>query len=180
MKKFIAPVIFALLIVSLLALVTKYLVMPEVVKYINYEANRLKEADAKFKAIQLVHKTTPAGRFNEGEISEDELNRTAEELEELVTAGQLTFDNPEIHTLMEELKRRLEKVQLREARVDQIERELDLQWKDLASVTNRIDSAREELSKKLKEAQTLIRANEQNRLRDSAALLTNMPPADES
>jgi len=178
MKKFIAPVIFALLIVSLLALVTKYLVMPEVVKYINYEANRLKEADAKFKAIQLVHKTTPAGRFNEGEISEDELNRTAEELEELVTAGQLTFDNPEIHTLMEELKRRLEKVQLREARVDQIERELDLQWKDLASVTNRIDLAREELSKKLKEAQTLIRANEQNRLRDSAALLTNMPPAD--
>ena len=178
MKKFIAPIIFALLIVSLLALVTKFLIMPEVGEYIKYEANRLNEADKKFKAIQLAHNSTPVGRFNDqGEISEDKLNKTAKELEELVTGGQLTFDNPEIHTLIEELRRRLEQVQLREDRVDQIERELDLQWGDLASITNRIDLAREELSKKIKEAQTQIRTDEQNRLKRSAAMLTNMTPA---
>ena len=39
------------------------------------------------------------------------------ELENFVSANRMTFDNPEIQTLMEELKRRLKNVRDREGRV---------------------------------------------------------------
>ena len=87
----------------------------------------------------------------------------------------MTFNNPEIQTLMEELKRRLNEVQKREARVAQVERELDLNWDNLKDLTNRIDQARESLEKRLKEVRTNIKTNEQANLISIVAILTNQP-----
>ena len=123
-----------------------------------------------------MHKTTPGGRFDEADFTEEEINKSADELEDLVAAGQMTFDNPEIHTLMEELKRRLDEVRKREARVEQVQIELNLQWNHLAAVTNRIDQARQDLSNRLEVARKLIKDTEVKQLKVIAATLTNTEP----
>ena len=68
----------------------------------------------------------------------------------------MTFDNPEIQTLMEELKRRLKNVRDREERVEQVQSQLDSEWNNLATVTNRINQARLDLSNKLESARSQI------------------------
>ena len=178
MKRLIVPIIVALLIVSLIAVVTEFFVMPRVSDYINSESKRIGAADAKFRALQVVHKTTPQGRFKQGDISAESLNRSSEELDALVEAGSMTFDNPEINILIEELKRRLEEVQKREARVDQVQSELDLRWDDLEALTNKIDQARLELDKRLEAAQTLMQDTEQKGLKAIATMFTGNPPAE--
>lgn len=175
MKKLIAPVIVALLIVVVLALVTQFSVLPLVQDYADNKAVTLAEADNKFKALQLMHKTSPTGRFRSGDVSKEEITRSNEDLEVLIAAGEMTFNNPEIHTLMEELKRRLIEVQKREARVEQVEMQLDIDWNNLEALTNQIDQARKNLENRLKEVRTNIKTNEQQRLIDLAAMLTNQP-----
>jgi hypothetical protein len=174
MKKLIAPVIVALLIVVVLALVTKLSVLPLVEEYANNKSVTLAEADNKYKALQLMHKTSPTGRFRSGDVSKEEITRSNEELEVLIAAGSMTFNNPEIQTLMEELKRRLNEVQKREARVEQVEMQLNIDWDNLEALTNQIDQARINLENRLKEVRTNIKTNEQANLIKYAAMLTNM------
>lgn len=176
MKKLIAPVIVALLVVITLAVATQYFVLPALIDYTEREGARLGEANAQLNALQLMHKTTPGGRFDEADFTEAEIKKSADELEDLVAAGQMTFDNPEIHTLMEELKRRLDEVRKREARVEQVQIELNLQWNHLAAVTNRIDQARQDLSNRLEVARKLIKDTEVKQLKVIAATLTNTEP----
>ena len=166
MKKLIAPVIVALLIVVVLAFVTRLSVLPLVLDYAENKSAKLLEADKKFKALQLMHNTSPTGRTRFEEMSKQEIKYSNQDLEVLIAAGSMTFNNPEIQTLMEELKRRLNEVQKREARVAQVERELDLNWDNLKDLTNRIDQARESLEKRLKEVRTNIKINEQAKIRE--------------
>ena len=150
--------------------------LPALKDYTEREGARLGEANAQLNALQLMHKTTPGGRFDEADFTEAEIKKSADELEDLVAAGQMTFDNPEIHTLMEELKRRLDEVRKREARVEQVQIELNLQWNHLAAVTNRIDQARQDLSNRLEVARKLIKDTEVKQLKVIAATLTNTEP----
>ncbi len=67
----------------------------------------------------------------------------------MVASGAMTFDNPDVHTLMLELQRRLKDVQKREDRISKIETELSLNWNNLSNLTNEIARARIDLSDKL-------------------------------
>ena len=178
MKNLIAPVIVALLIVATLAIASKYFLLPAIDTYVDSEAKKINEADASLKAIQLVHTTTPGGRFKDEEFDEESIRKSADELEKFVSANRMTFDNPEIQTLMEELKRRLKNVRDREERVEQVQSQLDSEWNNLATVTNRINQARLALSNKLESARSQIKETEMKQLKKTAAILTNMTPAE--
>ena len=178
MKNLIAPVIVALLIVATLAIATKYVLMPAIKNYVDVEVTKIDEANAKLKAIKLVHNTTPGGRFKNEEFDEESIRKSADELEKFVSANRMTFDNPEIQTLMEELKRRLKNVRDREERVEQVQSQLDSEWNNLATVTNRINQARLALSNKLESARSQIKETEMKQLKEMAAMLTEMGPAD--
>ena len=178
MKNLIAPVIVALLIVATLAIATKYVLMPAIKNYVDVEVTKIDEANAKLKAIQLVHDTTPGGRFKDEEFDEESIRKSAKDLENFVSANRMTFDNPEIQTLMEELKRRLKNVRDREERVEQVQSQLESEWSNLATVTNRINQARLALSNKLESARSQIKETEMKQLKKTAAILTNMTPAE--
>ena len=178
MKNLIAPVIVALLIVATLAIATKYVLMPAIKNYVDIEVTKIDEANAKLKAIKLVHNTTPGGRFKDEEFDEESIRKSADELEKFVSANRMTFDNPEIQTLMEELKRRLKNVRDREERVEQVQSQLESEWSNLATVTNRINQARLALSNKLESARSQIKETEMKQLKKTAAILTNMTPAE--
>ena len=178
MKNLIAPVIVALLIVATLAIATSYLLLPAIDRYAISEGKKISEADAKLEAIKFVHNTTPGGRFKDEEFDEKSIRKSAEELENFVSTSRMTFDNPEIQTLIEELKRRLKNVRDREARVEQVQIQLDHHWSNLATVTNRINQARLDLSNKLESARSQIKKTETKQLREFAAMLTEMEPAD--
>ena len=178
MKNLIAPVIVALLIVATLAIATKYVLMPAIKNYVDIEVTKIDEANAKLKAIKLVHNTTPGGRFKDEEFDEESIRKSAGELEKFVSANRMTFDNPEIQTLMEELKRRLKNVRDREERVEQVQSQLESEWSNLATVTNRINQARLALSNKLESARSQIKETEMKQLKKTAAILTNMTPAE--
>ena len=178
MKNLIAPVIVALLIVATLGLATHYFLLPAIDAYVKSEAKKINEADTKLKALQLVHTTTPGGRFKDEDFDEESTRKSAKELEDFVSANRMTFDNPEIQTLMEELKRRLKNVRDREERVEQVQSQLDSEWNNLATVTNRINQARLDLSNKLESARSQIKETEMKQLKKTAAILTNMTPAE--
>ena len=178
MKNLIAPVIVALLIVATLALATHYFLLPGIDAYVKSEAKKINEADTKLKALQLVHTTTPGGRFKDEDFDEESTRKSAKELEDFVSANRMTFDNPEIQTLMEELKRRLKNVRDREERVEQVQSQLESEWSNLAAVTNRINQARLALSNKLESARSQIKETEMKQLKKTAAILTNMTPAE--
>ena len=178
MKNLIAPVIVALLIVATLAIATQYFLLPAINTYVKSEAKKINDSDAALKAIQLVHTTTPGGRFKDEEFDEKKIRESALELENFVSANRMTFDNPEIQTLMEELKRRLKNVRDREKRVEQVQIQLDSEWSNLATVTNRINQARLALSNKLESARSQIKETEMKQLKKTAAILTNMTPAE--
>ena len=178
MKNLIAPVIVALLIVATLGLATHYFLLPAIDAYVKSEAKKINEADTKLKALQLVHTTTPGGRFKDEDFDEESTRKSAKELEDFVSANRMTFDNPEIQTLMEELKRRLKNVRDREQRVEQVQSQLDSEWNNLATVTNRINQARLALSNKLESARSQIKETEMKQLKGIAAMLTEMEPAD--
>ena len=178
MKNLIAPVIVALLIVATLGLATHSFLLPAIDTYVKSEAKKINESGATLKAIQLVHKTTPGGRFKDEEFDEKKIRESALELENFVSANRMTFDNPEIQTLMEELKRRLKNVRDREQRVEQVQSRLESEWNNLATVTNRINQARLALSNKLESARSQIKETEMKQLKKTAAILTNMTPAE--
>ena len=178
MKNLIAPVIVALLIVATLATATQYFLLPAIDTYVKSEAKKINESDATLKAIELVHTTTPGGRFKDEEFDEKSIRESALELENFVSANRMTFDNPEIQTLMEELKRRLKNVRDREERVEQVQSQLESEWSNLATVTNRINQARLALSNKLESARSQIKETEMKQLKKTAAILTNMTPAE--
>ena len=178
MKNLIAPVIVALLIVATLAIATQYFLLPAIDTYVKSEAKKINESDATLKAIELVHTTTPGGRFKDEEFDEKSIRESALELENFVSANRMTFDNPEIQTLMEELKRRLKNVRDREKRVEQVQSQLESEWNNLATVTNRINQARLALSNKLESARSQIKETEMKQLKKTAAILTNMTPAE--
>ena len=178
MKNLIAPVIVALLIVATLGLATHYFLLPAIDAYVKSEAKKINEADTKLKALQLVHTTTPGGRFKDEDFDEESTRKSAKELEDFVSANRMTFDNPEIQTLMEELKRRLKNVRDREQRVEQVQSRLESEWTNLATVTNRINQARLALSNKLESARSQIKETEMKQLKGIAAMLTEMEPAD--
>ena len=178
MKNLIAPVIVALLIVATLAIATQYFLLPAIDTYVESEANKINESNATLKAIELVHSTTPGGRFKDEEFTEKSIRESALELENFVSANRMTFDNPEIQTLIEELKRRLKNVRDREKRVEQVQILLNSEWSNLATVTNRINQARLALSNKLESARSQIKETEMKQLKKTAAILTNMTPAE--
>ena len=178
MKNLIASVVVALLIVATLAIATQYFLLPSIDTYVESEAKKINESNAALKAIELVHSTTPGGRFKDEKFDEKSIRESALELENFVSANRMTFDNPEIQTLMEELKRRLKNVRDREARVEQVQIQLDLEWTNLATVTNRINQARLALSNKLESARSQIKETEMKQLKKTAAILTNMTPAE--
>ena len=178
MKNLIAPVIVALLIVATLAIATQYFLLPAIDTYVESEAKKINESNAALKAIELVHTTTPGGRFKDEEFTEKSIRESALELENFVSANRMTFDNPEIQTLIEELKRRLKNVRDREKRVEQVQIQLNSEWSNLATVTNRINQARLDLSNKLESARSQIKETEMKQLKKTAAILTNMTPAE--
>ena len=175
MKKLIVPVIIALLIVAGIAAATKFWVMPVIDKYAMGKAEAMVQAEAELREVAQKHSETPTTRFSDSTPEEARLSAT--EIQSMVASGAMTFDNPDVHTLMLELQRRLKDVQKREDRISKIETELSLNWNNLSTLTNEIAKARMDLSDKLLDAVNLIKVTEENGYRTRAHVLTNMTPA---
>ncbi|MBC8244420.1 MAG: hypothetical protein H8E20_08510 [Verrucomicrobia bacterium] len=178
MKKLIVPIIFALLIVAGIAAATHFWVMPVLEKYAKDKADAMVQAGAELHEVTQEHAETPTIRFDDPETTPEESRLSAETIQSMVASGSMTFDNPDVHTLMLELQRRLENVQRREDRISKIETELSLNWNNLSNLTNEIAQARTNLSDKLLDAVDLIRRTQEDGYRSRAQVLTNMPPAD--
>ena len=175
MKKLIVPVIIALLIVGGVAAATKYWVMPVIDKYATDKAEALVQAKSELDETRQKHKETPLTKFFESTLEEPLLSATA--IQSMVASDSMTFDNPDVHTLMLELQRRLKDVQKREDRISKIEIELRLNWDNISNLTNEIARARIDLSDKLLDAVDLIKMTEEDGYRTRAQVLTNMEPA---
>ena len=179
MKKLIAPIIIALMIVAGVAAATNFWVMPILEKYAKDKADAMVQAGAELDEVTQIHADTPAIRLNDPQLSPEESRLSAETIQNMVGSGSsMTFDNPDVHTLMLELQRRLKEVQRREDRISKMETELSLNWNNLSNLTNEIAQARTNLSDKLLDAVDLIRRTQENGYRLRAQMLTNMPPAD--
>ncbi len=175
MKKLIVPVIIALLIVAGIAAATKFWVIPVIDKYAMGKAEAMVQAEAELHEVTQKHSETLTTIFSEPTPEETRLS--AAEIQSMVASGAMTFDNPDVHTLMLELQRRLKEVQKREDRISKIETELSLNWSNLSTLTNEIAKARMDLSDKLLDAVNLIKVTEENGYRTRAQVLTNMTPA---
>ena len=178
MKKLIVPIIIALLIVAGIAAATKFWVMPVLEEYAKGKADAMVQAGAELHEVTQKHADTPTTRFDDTEPTPEENRLNADKIQSMVASGAMTFDNPDVHTLMLELQRRLGDVQKREARIAKIETELSLNWNNLSNLTNEIAQARTNLSDKLLDAVDLIRRTQEAGYRSRAQVLTNMPPAD--
>ena len=176
MKKLIVPVIIALLIVGGIAAATKFWVMPVIDKYAIGKAEAMVQAESELDETTQKHKESPITKFSDSTPEETRLSAT--DIQSMVASGAMTFDNPDVHTLMLELQRRLKDVQKREDRISKIETELSLNWNNLSSLTNEIAKARIDLSDTLLEKVNLIKVNEKNGYLTRAQVLTNMEPAD--
>ena len=177
MKKLIVPVVLALLIVAAIVAATKYWLMPMIDKYAKTKAEAMVQAEAQLNETSQHHKETPTTKFIHTESTPEENIMSVDEIQAMVTSGNMTFDNPDVHTLMLELQRRLESVQKREERVAKIETELSLNWNNLANLTNEIAEARQDLSDSLLDAVNMIKLSEENGYRTRAQILTNMTQA---
>ena len=177
MKKLIVPIIIALLIVAGIAAATYFWVLPVLEQYAKHKADAMVQAGSELHELEDKHADTPVTRFETSDSAPEEKGLNAKKIEDIVASGVMTFDNPDVHTLMLELKRRLEDVQKREDRISKIETELNLNWNNLSSLTNVIAKARKELSEKLLNSVDLIKQTEVNGYRMRAHVLTNMTPA---
>ena len=178
MKKLIVPIIIALLIVGGIAAATKFWIMPVIEKYAKGKADAMVQAGAELHEVTQEHTETPTISFDDPGATPKENRLNADQIQSMVTSGAMTFDNPDVHTLMLELQRRLGDVQKREDRIVKIETELNLNWNNLSNLTNEIAQARTNLSDKLLDAVDLIRRTQEAGYRSRAQVLTNMPPAD--
>ena len=178
MKKLIVPIIIALLIVAGITAATKFWVMPVLEEYAQGKADAMVQAGAELHEVTQKHTDTPIIRFDAPESTPEENRLSADKIQSMVGSGAMTFDNPDVHTLILELQRRLGDVQKREARIAKIETELSLNWNNLSNLTNEIAQARTNLSDKLLDAVDLIRRTQEAGYRSRAQVLTNMPPAD--
>ena len=178
MKKLIVPIIIALLIVAGIAAATKFWVMPVLEEYAQGKADAMVQAGAELHEVTEEHTETPTISFDDPEATPKENRLNADQIQSMVASGAMTFDNPDVHTLMLELQRRLGDVQRRENRIAKIETELSLNWNNLSNLTNEIAQARTNLSDKLLDAVDLIRRTQEAGYRSRAQVLTNMPPAD--
>ena len=176
MKKLIVPVIIALLIVGGVAAATKYWVMPVIDKHATDKAEAMVQAKSELDVTRQKHKETPITKFFDSTLEKPLLSAT--DIQSMVASDSMTFGNPDVHTLMLELQRRLKDVQKREDRISKIEIELRLNWENLSSLTNEIAKARIDLSDTLLEKVNLIKVNEKNGYLTRAQVLTNMEPAD--
>ena len=177
MKKLIVPIIIALLIVAGIAASTYFWVLPLLEQYAMDKADAMVQAGAELQEVGEKHADTPVTRFGAGPSASKETHSNAEKIQDIVASEGMTFDNPDVHTLILELKRRLEDVQKREDRISKIETELNLNWNNISDLTNVIADARKELSEKLLNAVDLIKRTEENGYRARARILTNMIPA---
>jgi len=179
MKKLVVPIIIALLIVAGIAAATNFWVMPVLQKYAKDKADAMVQAGEELDEVAQKHADTPATRFDDPQSTPEESRLSAEAIQNMVASGSsMTFDNPDVHTLMRELQRRLKDVQRREDRISKIETELSLNWNNLSNLTNEIAQARTNLSDKLLDAVDLIKRTQEDGYRLRAQVLTNMPPAD--
>ncbi|MDP6735397.1 MAG: hypothetical protein QF732_02755 [Nitrospinaceae bacterium] len=179
MKKLIVPIIIALLIVAGIAAATIFWVMPVLEEYAKDKADAMVQAGEELHEVAQKHADTPATRFDDPQSTPEESRLSAEAIQNMVASGSsMTFDNPDVHTLMRELQRRLKDVQRREDRISKIETELSLNWNNLSNLTNEIAQARTNLSDKLLDAVDLIKRTQEDGYRLRAQVLTNMPPAD--
>jgi lipopolysaccharide export LptBFGC system permease protein LptF len=178
MKKLIVPVVLALLIVAAIVAATKYWLMPMIDKYAKTKAEAMVQAEAQLNETSQHHKETPTTKFIHTESTPEENIMSVDEIQAMVTSGNMTFDNPDVHTLMLELQRRLVAVKKREERVSKLETELSLNWGSLDDMTNEIANARQELSDRLLEAVKTIKSNEEKGYRTNAQILTNLPPTE--
>ena len=178
MKKLIVPIIIALLIVAGITAATKFWVMPVLEEYAQGKADAMVQAGAELHEVTQEHTETPTISFDDPGATPKENRLNADQIQSMVTSGAMTFDNPDVHTLMLELQRRLGDVQKREDRIVKIETELNLNWNNLSNLTNEIAQARTNLSDKLLDAVDLIRRTQEAGYRSRAQVLTNMPPAD--
>jgi hypothetical protein len=175
MKKLIVPVIIALLIVGGIAAATKFWVMPVIDKYAIGKAEEMVQAESELLETKQKYIGSPITKLSESTPEETRLSAT--DIQSMVASGAMTFDNPDVHTLMLELQRRLGDVQKREDRISKIETELSLNWNNLSNLTNEIEKARIDLSDKLLDAVNLIMVTEEDGYRARAQVLTNMEPA---
>ena len=121
MKKLIVPIIIALLIVGGIAAATKFWIMPVIEKYAKGKADAMVQAGAELHEVTEEHTETPTISFDDPEATPKENRLNADQIQSMVASGAMTFDNPDVHTLMLELQRRLGDVQRREDRISKIE-----------------------------------------------------------
>ena len=177
MKKLVVPIVIALLIVAGIVAATYFWVIPELETYTQKKADAMLQAGEELQKVVDKHEKNLTVKFDDP-LSSTETNRlSGAAIQDMVESGVMTYDNPDVHTLMRELKRRLEAVQRREDRVAKIEKELQINWSELSGLTNEIAQARMDLSNQLTNAVDLIKRTEENAYKTQAQLLSALLPA---
>ncbi|MSR42753.1 MAG: hypothetical protein EXS19_01800 [Pedosphaera sp.] len=113
---------------------------------------------------------------------EEEKARAEKEkaLSNLVTAGEpgsLSFNNPDVLKLQEELRRQNAALSTREQELRNFETELRRQFAEFSALSNALISTKNEMSKVWQDQMVALRKEDQVKFADMAKIYTNMPPA---
>ncbi len=101
-------------------------------------------------------------------------------LANLVTSGEpgsLSFNNPDVLKLQDELRRQNAALSAREQELRNLESELRRQFSEFSALSNALISTKNEMSKVWQDQMAALRKEDQVKFADMAKIYTNMPPA---
>lgn len=101
-------------------------------------------------------------------------------LANLVTAGEpgsLSFNNPDVLKLQDELRRQNAALSTREQELRNLESELRRQFAEFSALSNALISTKNEMSKVWLDQMAALRTEERVKFADMAKIYTNMPPS---
>ena len=147
-------------------------------------------AKAAAKGPVTLEKLAPKEEEDPVKLAKEEEERRLEEekariekekaLSNLVTAGEpgsLTFNNPDVLKLQEELRRQNTALSTREQELRNLENELRRQFAEFSALSNALISTKNEMSKVWLDQMAALRKEDQVKFADMAKIYTNMPPA---
>jgi len=90
--------------------------------------------------------------------------------------GSLTFNNPDLNAMIEELKREKTALLAKERELQELKRRIDLEKTEFGSMTSEVFQFKAALERTLTNQLTMIYRSETNKLQQLADIYTNMPP----
>jgi flagellar motility protein MotE (MotC chaperone) len=91
--------------------------------------------------------------------------------------GMLSFNNPEVSQLIEDLQNEREQLKLRMTELDARERRIEFEKKYIGSITQKFLEAKALILRDMTNRLTVVYDKETNKLRQLAMIYTNMPPS---